>query len=261
VLLGLSLGLLLAQEQPKPAPPDAQANEFKPQWQKGQKWVVETLTNQLQARRDPAVGQGKKPVPIQWQFEVQDVEKVDGKDCYKVQIQCQVKNRTQPVTTIWTNAKSMTLQQLQTQFPVQGGFRTVTEHYQSTGKPAPVLAPLTVLPLELPVFLPEETKSLTPMKFSYEAVSGPSGTKAVGDVGFIYDVEQDMERITPEEAKGLLADDFSKGLESVPMLRIKIKGPRNDVTQIWQPRQPWPVYSNNGPTTARLIKVIPPPKP
>jgi hypothetical protein len=268
-VLGLALALvgLLHLSVPRvsaadPETGDLKPEQFKPRWKVGQKWVVETLTTQLQVRRD--FKQTPKARPVQWQFEVQGIEKVDGKDCYKVQITCQVDDRNQPVTIIWSNTKTMMLQQLQTQFPVQGGFRTVTEQYKSAaGRPAPVLAPLTVLPLEMPVFLDNAgEKALGPQEFSYQTVEGPGGTKEVDDVGFTFDVQQELAPATAKDAAGKVADNFSKGLENAPLVKVELKGPGKrgrQVSQLWQADQPWPVYTNNGSTVARLVKVIPAP--
>jgi hypothetical protein len=254
VLLGVaSLHFLLAED-----PKDAKPEDFKPKWKVGQKWVVETLTEQIQVRRDPK--QNPKPKPVQWHFEVQGIEKIDGQECYKVDIKAQVGDRTQPVTTIWSNTQTMMLAQMQTQLPVQGGVRKVTEYYQAAGKGAPVMAPLSLLPLEMPVFHDDAgEKGLGPKKFTYQVAETPPGAKAPGDVNFGFEVEQEITPATAEDARGKVAEEFSKGLEKTPLVKVKLssRGRRTVVNQLWQTQQPWPVWSSNGVTEARLLKVIP----
>jgi hypothetical protein len=147
--------------------------------------------------------------------------------------------------------------------PVQGGFRTVTEQYKPSEQGAPVLAPLTALPLEMPVFKKtmEGAKALDSETYSYEAIQGTEGTKEIGDVSFAFDVDQQLQKTTPEEAKGLVAESFSKDLDKAALVKVRIKGPGRQVSQLWRAEQPWPVYSTNGTTEARLIEVIPAPKP
>src|SRR5262249_690111 len=149
-----------------------------------------------------------------------------------------------------------------TQLPVQGGFRTVTEQYKSTtanNLPAPVLAPLTVLPLDMPAFLDVQgSKATEPQKFSYEASGGPAQAKDPGDVNFASEVEQQVQPATADDTRGLVAEDFSKGLEKKPVVKVQLRSGPRTVTQLWQAEQPWPLYCTNGKTEARLIKVIPP---
>src|SRR5262249_14626855 len=149
---------------------------YRPRWQVGQQWVVESVNTQMQTRRGPQ--QAPAAQSLQWQFQVQGVERIGPRDCFRIQVGCQHGGQQQPMTTLWMDQQSLALQQLQTQLPVQGGFRTITESYRTAGgQPAPVIAPLTVLPLEMPVLL-QGGKGLE--KFTYEATAGTFGTKAVG---------------------------------------------------------------------------------
>jgi hypothetical protein len=260
-LFGLLLVRFLAAGDAPPgdAQGDIKPEKFKPQWHVGQKWYVETVTTQTQARRDPK--QAPKSKPVKWQFQVQGIEKVHDRDCYKVQIDCQAEGRKQPVTTIWTDKQTMTLQKMQTQLPVQGDFKQVTEQYKPSEQGAPVLAPLTALPLELPVFKKEMpgAKALDPETYSYEAMQSPEGAKEPGEVSFAFDVRQQLKTTTSAKAKGLVDEKFSKDLDKAALVEVEIQGPHRKVQQLWQAEQPWPVYSNNGTTEARLIEVIPAP--
>jgi hypothetical protein len=254
-LLGLMLGRLVPAIEPPSKPDDNPGvQQVKPRWRVGDRWIVETLTLQLQARRDTrALARGK---PVRWEFTVKGQEKVGARDCYRVEVRCLVDGRPQPLTTLWCDQQSLALQQLQTRLPVPGGYRAVTENYQSPGgQPSPVLAPLTALPVDMPLFLGAEAKSTE--RFTYETHSSPDGQKAVGEVGFAFEVEQQIARAEPEQVKGLLAAGFAKDLKSQPVTEVRLKAFNRQVYQLWQPDLPWPSYSDNGSTVSRLVQVIP----
>jgi hypothetical protein len=232
----------------------ATARQFRPSWQVGEQWVVETTAIQQQNRDYKK--QRDDPPPVQWQFRVADVQKLAGRDCYRIEVTCQIQDREQPTTKLWIDQETLTLRQMQTQLPVPGGFRTVTESYEFTeNKPAPVLGPLTALPIDLPVFpdqaIGRQAKSLS--TFEFEAVSGPAGTKAVGDVTFAVPVEQSFQVTPVSGVKGLLDDSVEKSIGQSALAEVYLKGAGREVRQLWKERMPWPVYSENGATRARLL--------
>jgi hypothetical protein len=255
LMVGLVLLCLVVKAQ-EPQNTTRSANvklaELKPQWKSGDKWVVETSSLLLQARE--GTNQPARSKPIQWQFAVQRFDKSVGDDCYRVEIRCLLPGRPQPVTVLWVDKAKHTLRQITTQVPVRGGFVTLTENYEfNNGQPSPVLGPLTAIPVDFPLFAANQTKGLE--KFSYVANVGPSGAKALGDVGFSFDVEQDAQIVQPEQAKGLLNDDFSKDLAARPAIEVKLKQIDRTVRQVWQAGLPWPAYSDDGKTISRLINV------
>ena len=158
------------------------------------------------------------------------------------------------MTVLWVNKKAHALRQITTQIPVPGGFRILTENYEfRSGQPSPVLSPLTALPVDIPLFRGGQAKGLE--KFSYEANVGPAGTKALGDLGFSNEVEQDVQTASADQAKGLLNIDFAKDLTVRPAVEVKLKKFDRQVRQIWRPGLPWPAYSEDGQTTCKLVKV------
>jgi hypothetical protein len=266
-LLGLCGGALLLTgaapggADPPPKPGDGPGvGQLKPRWRPGQKWEVETIGQQIPFGDRPKVQQKSKP--LLWEFTVLEPQKLGDQNCIRVQVQAKTGGRTQPLTTLWLDEKSLAIRQVQTQLPVQGTLRTVTESYQfASGQPAPVLTPLTAIPLDMPVFL-EGTKGV---KFTYEAVSGAEGKKDPNDVGFAFEVEQEVNEAGADavkglQAKGLLSEDFTKDLQAKPLVEVRLKAGRRKVQQLWQAGLPWPAYSNNGVTQARLVRVLPPPK-
>jgi hypothetical protein len=147
----------------------------------------------------------------------------------------------------------MTLRQVQAQLPGPDGFQTVTETYRSdSGQPFPVLPPLSLPPLDLPLFLSGAKGTET---FRYGVSSGPGGVKAAGQIGFDPSVEQEITVPKEEDVRCLLPEDYTKDLAKKPPIEVRLKTSSSRVRQLWQPGLPWPVYCDNGIVTSRLITV------
>lgn len=252
VLVGLGMACLVrAADPPQGGSRSVDFEQLRPRWQMGDQWTVETVSLPVQVR-SPAIAQAKTQ-PIRWQFAVQKYEKLIGDDCYRVEVRC-LEEGQQPMTVLWIDKKSHALKQIQTQIPTADGLKTVTESYEfAGGQPSPVLGPLSALPLDLPLFQGGQTKGT--QKFNYEANIGPAGEKAVGDLGFTYEVQQDVSEPQAEQVKGLVDDSFKKSLENKPVVEVRLKRFDRQVRQLWQPGQPWPVYCDNGVTTSRLVQI------
>lgn len=255
-LLGLG-GAILGTLWADP-PGEVKSEDFKPRWNPDDSWVVETATKPVQARHDLNV---TNLPPVSWKFTVKPSEKIAGHECHRLEVVCLDDkgnpDKTQPGATLWIDQKSMVLRQLRAQFPVPGGFRSVTESYVfGHNQPSPVIGPLTALPLDLPLFTAGKARGLE--KFSYEAVSGPEGKRAADDVAFAIDIEQTMAPARAEEVNRLVAanfKEFSRDLKAKAVVEVNLKTAERNVRQLWQAGHPWPLYANNGPTTARLLKV------
>ena len=260
----LAVGLAtVPAAQPPTGPPgqgekEINVRRLKPRWKVGDRWIVQTRTMQMQARRQ--VGQDDRGQPVQWQFQVQGTEKLAGTQCYKVEIKCLAESAMKPSTTIWVDAQTMALRQTKVELPTQGGSRSVTESYEFPGgQPAPVLGPLTALPLDLPLFLDEGTKATS--QFVYETYVGPAGTKAIGEIGFTRGVRQDVGLKETEGVKSLLDEQFVKSLPTDPLVEVQLSSQERSVRQLWQAGGLWPAYSDNGVTQAKLLRVLPPATP
>ena len=243
-----------APEQLKPQTRSPTFDELMPRWELGDRWIVETKSRPLQVRGD--TGPDTFCRPIQWQFAVQRFEKTLADDCYRVEVKCLLAGAAAPSTVLWIDKKSLAVRKIETQLPVPGGFRTITYHYEfSSGQPSPVLGPLSALPIDLPLFVGGEAKGM--QTFAYQMHTGPAETKEIGQLGFAYNVEQRVNSIPSEHVKGLLNETFAKSLAYVPVVEVRLKSGNRHVDQLWQPGLPWPVYSKNGSTECRLVKVIP----
>ncbi len=231
--------------------------QLRPKWDLGDSWVVETATKPAPAGIDPAKAPaGAKPVTAQWKFTVAAREKLGAAECLRIDITVLPDPNGQPVTKLWVDAKSHALRQFETQLPVDGGYVTVSEHYEfGGGQPAPVSGPLTAIPIDLPMFVGGRAGK---QSFTYESASGAVGAKrAPTDVGFAVEVEQTMTPVKPESVRSLVPAEFSRDLESKAIVEVKLHSAERSVRQLWQVGQPWPVYAENGPTTARLVSVTP----
>jgi hypothetical protein len=239
-----------------PANENLQPETYRPHWKVGQRWTIAVKTLQSQAG-EPISTNGVKDI-VQWQFEVRAIEMIENHNCFKVEIKC-LAAATDAVTTLWVDEQSMTLRRVQTQLPVAGGLRTVTENYSSaSGQPFPAFAPLTVPPLELPLFLGGTKGTQT---FAYEASGTPTTEKAVDDVQFSFSVDQQFTQPPADKIKSLVPAEYSKDLTQKPVIEVQLKAAGTQVRQLWQAGLPWPVYSNNGIAESRLIEVQAPAKP
>lgn len=223
---------------------------LKPSWKVGQRWIVETVSTPMHTSDAEPAAKGK---PVKWQFKVTKKEKVGERDCFRVDITCQSVEDA-PKTTIWVDAKSLALRQIEAGMLVQGEVRRVKERYDfEDGSPSPVIGPLSALPLDLPLFSTVRPRS---GKFGYKAVTLDGDGKPEEDAPFAVEVEQQFTPMKLAEARGLLNEDEKAKAPST--YEVKLKSPEREIRQLWRPGMPWPSYSNNGSTTARLIKVLPP---
>lgn len=224
----------------------ADAGQLSLRWQVGDQWTVETASLQTQARA--------RSKPIRWRFTVQRIEKLQGRDCYRVVIRPSDPAAKGPVTVLWVDRVHKTLRQVQAQLPTAAGYRTMTESYASgSGQASPVVGPLTALPIDLPLFTDQGIKNLGP--YRYETTSGPVGTKAIGDVGFSIEIRQEFMRPDDAGVKSLLGEDVLKSLSERPLIEVHLDTPSYQTRQLWQPGQPWPTFADNGTTQSRLVEV------
>ena len=234
LVVGLSVTACADDSAPSGQQQNIETQKLKPKWRGGDQWAIETSSLQRQASNTQQAQ--LRSQPIRWRFTVTAIEKIQKQPCYRVQIRCLAVGRRQPATTLWVDQTTLALRQLQTQMPIPGGFRTVTESYQfAQGKASPVLSPLTALPVDLPLFATgDQTKSLG--TFHYEAFAGPAGTKAIGEVRFATEVKQMFSLPKAENIKGLLSDTFSKELQQRPVVEVQLKSSNRKVRQLWQRR-------------------------
>ena len=156
-----------------------QAQKYRPQWQIGQQWVVQTESRQQQA----AVGR-QKVVTARWQFRAEAVEQVQGRACVRITVHPLEDRQVQqePKTTVWVDRTTTSIRQIQTQLPTREGYKTVTESYKPGHQGAPVIGPLSVLPIALPQFAEQGIKAIG--TYHYDTISGAGGIKTLGQVGF-----------------------------------------------------------------------------
>ncbi len=225
-----------------------EAQKFRPHWQVGQQWTVETVSQQQQA----AIQQ-QSPVKARWQFQVEAVEQLQGKPCWRIAVR--PTDAPHPQSHIWVTQSTQAIRQIETELPTPQGYQKITESYQSGGQAAPVVGPLSVLPIALPQFPEPGVKAIG--TFQYDTVSGPGGIKAVGEVGFSTEIAQRIVQPSAELLKAMSADEHIKATVNRPLAEVELATPDVTVRQVWRENSPWAVFTDNGVTQARLIDVKP----
>src|SRR5262249_97920 len=129
-----------------------------------------------------------------------------------------------------------------------------------SGQFAPIMTPLSALPIDLPAFLPQGFKA--PADGEYTFVSQPTSAsptakeaKDLGDgrtVRFAHKVKQGVGAPDARAMKAIPAA-FAKGGE--PVVAVELKDRDKTVVQLWQKGSPWPLYTDNGRTKAKLVSV------
>ncbi|MBN1853487.1 MAG: hypothetical protein JW829_12210 [Pirellulales bacterium] len=231
-----------------------------PHWNLGDRWTVETVSRPVQSRFGLTIKPSSRPIP--WQFIMVGPEELDGHTCHRIEVQCQAVGN-QPESVLWIDCRSFALRQITTQVPVPHGFEEMTVRYAfASGQTAPVLGPLTALPVDTPVFLSGKAKGLE--IFTYRSDFGPIERKSIGDIGFAHQVEQRIAVLSPEQVhvlldepftKSILGDSFTKGMMARPVTEVVLKSHGQEVRQLWQAESPWPIFCDNGSTMSRLVSI------
>ncbi len=223
----------------------------RPTWRVGDQWEIETVTRQIQDRYQTV----QASPPIRWRFEVAAVEKRGGRNCFRIDADCMVKGRVRPRTTLWCDAETLMIREVQTQVASGGQYRTLHESYDSgAASTVPVLTSLNALPVDLPAF-PTQVGKVTGKsvgRFTYTSQALPAGAKDPGIIRFTHEVEQNTTTAGPKVLE-LVASSFAKNLGNRPLIEVRLKTLQRSVVQLWQTGQPWPLYADNGRTVARLI--------
>lgn len=244
VLLGLTTIVAVAQ-----GTGDKPPGKVGPAWSVGDTWTVRATAIQSQDSTETEQ-QEKAKTPVDWRFIVVGKEDIKDRPCFRVSVTCLDEGRQQPITTLWFDVDKRTLSRVEAKIVVKGSWHVFTETYVAEGgKPTPVLGPIPALPLDFPVFTSDGvTKDLGAQ--TYETIYGNAGTKSLGDVGFAFMVDQSVTPVKTDHVKSLAPES-----EGDSVVEVEIRGAGRSITQLWQPDTPWPIYSNNGMTEARLLEV------
>jgi hypothetical protein len=221
--------------------------KFKPQWQVGQTWIVETTTTLLQHGDDLACV--RRVQTVRWSFQVEQIEPVLDEPCFRL-IAKPVGLHPQGMgVRLWATVDNLTLRRVEIDFIAAGETRTLCETFQGLATPTyPAQAPFVLLPLDLPCW--ETIAAKEPGVFSYEVIPGDPEKKEPGGLRFRYHIEQ--KTVDPAQlAKGQAGTD-GKAITG-ERIGIELKTPLGQVKQVWQSGQPWPIWATNGRTQARLI--------
>ncbi len=249
-LLILPVCLFLCGSTAFAAQPPNPPQQFRPQWQIGQEWTVQTESVQQQV----AVGQ-ERVVTAQWQFQVDGVEPIQGQTCLRISVRPLQGGHVQdePKTTVWVDQKTTSIRQIQTQMRTPQGYRTATESYKPGMQAAPIIGPLSILPIALPQFPEEGLKAME--TFQYDTISGAGGIKAIGLVGFTTEIQQTFKQPSEEQIKSLRNERGIKDFGNSELVEVELSTADEKVQQVWGVNMPWPVFTDNGTTKATLVAV------
>lgn len=220
----------------------------RPDWHVHDSWVIETLTQRSQIRETtPARASAR----IRWEFTVGGIDKVAGRDCYRIEIQCLAEGGLKPATKIWCDQETLFIRQFQTSMPGAGRQWLIQESYETPADQlAPVLAPLTAIPLGLPAFVQKEAKSSG--EFTYTSQALPAESKDLNLLRFAHTTKQTVRQPGAKSLQQVPAV-FAKDLEQKPVREVELTDQQQTIIQLWQQDSPWPVYANNGVTEAWLV--------
>jgi len=224
--------------------------DFRPHWQVGDQWVIETRTRAVQTAGFRADWLSR---PVRWRFVVREAAKLAGTDCFRVEVYSMDAGPGDWVASFWVQQNSFSLREFQGRVLVGGQVRTITESYAfPAGQPSPVDTPFPVLGVALPCFWADRMKGV--QKFTYETTAGPAGRKAPGEVAFLVQAEQEVLDPPSEFVRRLPYADWQKDLDA-PTVEVRIRTPSSLLRQFWQAGQPWPIYWENSTTRSRLVEV------
>ena len=218
-----------------------------PKWSVGQAWSVETES--LQPQTDL---QDTKCVAL-WQFLVEAIDEFEGGDCFRLVIT--PVEHPEPKTTVWVDSRSFMIRRLDSQIPTLNGYVTVSETYRAN-QPVPVIGPLSLIPIALPRFVSDETKSGDATeRFEYNN-SDFDGVKSDTTVAFLTSVSQTVGTPDAERMKLFREIPGAKSVDELNVFEVKLETRNETVRQLWNASSPWPVFSENGMSTARLLDVV-----
>ncbi len=225
-----------------------------PNWKIGTSWTVETANLQKQGSVQ------KQATPVAWVFTVVGETKIVDRDCFEVAIRCNDKSDRQPRVSIWVDKHSGMLMRLTTLTLVKGQWRSFTETYSvPQGQSTAVLGAIPSLPLDMPLFTQgNRSKDIDGM--AYQVLQGPPGVKNIGESSFTYKINQSVKPVSEEQKKKFAgAKSLDLPVDFTDAVEVELQGgSKNQVRQVWAPGSPWPVYSNNGSSESRLIRVTNP---
>lgn len=246
------------QQVQKPTQQQSQQQTFVkigPKWKIGTSWIVETKNLQ-----NP-ISQKQESKPVRWTFTVAGEAKIGNRSCYEIHVRCNDPSDRQPRVTIWVDTHSGMLMRTTTQQLVQNQWQSFTDHYSvPEGKSTAVLGTIPSLPLDMPLFT-DDSRSKDIEGMSYELIPGNTGSKNLGEVGFVFQLKQSIRPISDEKSKLLAEDPRAKslgetlGLQDAIEVELQGGAAKSTIRQVWTPGSPWPVYSTNGISESRLIEI------
>ncbi len=179
--------------------------------------------------------------------------RIQGRDCFQAKITVVDAAPGSPVAHIWVDYETGALVRVATLTLVRGEWVKRVQTFQgSNGKATGVFGAIPCLPLDMPLFSEDGSKALGGGEEIYSTVDGDEGSKALDAAAprFSYKVKTSAQPLSAEGAKAL--GGGAEGLGDA--LEVTMDGGARKARQIWTPNSPWPVYSANETSEARLVE-------
>ena len=217
-----------------------------PKWRIGQTWYIETES------RQPQTDVPDTKWIAQWQFTIEAIDQFENSDCFRLAIT--PREHPEPKTIVWVDSQSFMIRRVDSQIPTPNGYVTVSEMYRAN-RPVPVLGPLSLIPLALPRFALDGLKSGNETeRFEYNN-SDQVGVKSDSEVAFATEVSQTVVMPNAESMKLFKTSPYVKNADHPNVLEVKLETRHETIRQLWDTSSPWPVFSENETSIARLLDV------
>lgn len=222
---------------------------YRPHWQVGQSWTVETRTPRLQIGADPEPA--KRESVVRWQFRVEKIEKLGDEQCYVISATPQGVRPAGLQVQLWISVDDLALRQWEASVVASG--RLVSSGETLTGRETPIYPawiPFSVLPIAFPVW--QELPVKHAQAYRYYAMPVNPHVKTGGDVSFLIPIEQQSDFSEEEFTKSALGLSPDQPCPA-GVVRVELRSPFGFCQQLWQAGQPWPVWATNGVSVSRLV--------
>lgn len=240
-------------------------DSFVPDWTKGQKWYVESRRVPMTLEGDSAAPKPEFAPPMLWEYSVAAVRDTGGLRYYQIVVKESVGKDVSRAGLVFIaqlgaagRPKLLTLAKATFESPFRGTTRRVTHDYRAeVGGPHPVMTTESLIPVEIPCFSAASFGATTVTTFDVTDMSG--------GLPFARDIVQSIRRSTAATRSVTEPLAFRGPVEPIRVaveadaardLEVLLERPSDGavVHQIWNPAQPWWLYSRSHAGVSRLVR-------
>lgn len=220
------------------------ADDYKPNWQIGDAWTVQTVSRLSHTSSNPSV-------VAKWQFRVVGQTSIGTRLQFQVGVSMISPVRQLDVVTFYADASTFSLSSVEARVRMAGRDVWLTESYgRDSGQLSPVIATMSPLPIAMPLFHGQAKGAET---YTY-LLTGKELLTKNAQLSFRHWVRQTIQRPDPQALHSVESIELTKSVDQPNLVEVTISDSRR-VRQIWQANMPWPILTEDGTTTATLIDV------